>query len=213
MITTDGTSDSDFESVARISGSPEDEVWAVVERTIDSNVVRYIEQFQPRNFGSDPCDAFYVDCGATYTTDVNVISDLTWLEGESVVALADGTIVTDLTVSSNTVTLGAVYQQVQIGLPYTVQLRTMPLSWLDGTTIHGRMKRVSEVITEWYESGDFYLGRDVNNKGLYSIDGQTTGIDRITFPAGYDRNGYVFIYQKSPEPLTLLAIMVEFTVN
>ncbi len=213
MITTDSTADSDFESVARISGDPEDEVWVVVERYINSGTVRYIEQFQPRDFGSDPCDAFYVDSGATYTTDVNVISDLTWLEGESVVALADGTIVTDLTVSSNTVTLGAVYQQVQIGLPYTVQLRTMPLSWLDGTTIHGRMKRVSEVIAEWYKSGDFSIGKDADTLETYSLSGQTTGIDRKTFPPGYDRNGYVFVWQQSPEPLTLLAIMVEFNLR
>ena len=214
MITTDANADSDFESVARISGSPEDEIWVIVERTIDSNVVRYIEQFQPRDFGSDPCDAYYVDCGATYTTDVNIISDLIWLEGESVIALADGVIITDLVVSSNSVTLGGVYQKVQIGLPYTVQLRTMPLSWVaKGVTIQGMVKRISEVIAQWYISGDFFLGRDVNNKGLYSLDGQSTGIDRITFPAGYDRNGYVYIWQKSPEPLTILSVAIEFDVN
>ncbi len=214
LITEDGTSDSDFESVAVINGDPEDEVWVVVKRIIDSNTVRYIEQFQPRDFGSDPCDAFYVDCGATYTTDVNVITDLTWLEGESVVALADGAIVSGLTVTSSTITLGGVYQQVQIGLPYIVQLRTMPLSWVaQGQTIHGRIKRISEVIARWLESGDFSIGKDVDNLQTYSITGQTTSQDRKTFPPGYDREGQVFIYQKSPEPLTVINIAVEFNVD
>lgn len=205
--------DGDFESVAIIHGAAEDQVWVSVERTIDSNPVRYIEYFSARDFGDDPCDAFYVDCGATYTTDVNVISDLTWLEGESVIALADGAIVTDLTVSSDSVTLGGVYQQVQIGLPYTVQLRTMPLSWVgEGTTIQGRIKRINEVIPRWYKSGDFYIGRDSTDKELVSITGQTTSEDRVTFPPGYDRPAYVYVYQLSPEPLTILALMIEFMI-
>ena len=89
----------------------------------------------------------------------------------------------------------------------------MPLSWLGGVTIQGRQKKISEVVSRWYKSGDFSIGKDVNNLQLYSITGQTTGIERKTFPAGYDRNGYVYIYQKSPEPLTILSIMTEFSVN
>jgi len=213
MVTADSTGDSDFESIAVINGDPEDEIWVIVERTIDSSTVRYIEQFQDRDFGADPCDAFYVDCGATYTTDVNIISDLTWLEGEDVVALADGAIISGLTVTSNSVTLGGVYQQVQIGLPYEVHLRTMPLSYAGGETVQGRMKRISEVITRWYESGDFSIGKDADTLETYSIDGQTNDEDRKTFPPGFDRDGYIYIYQKSPEPLTVLGVTAEFQVQ
>jgi len=56
IVTADSTSDSDIESVARIHGDPEDEVWAVIKRTINGSTVRYIEQFQPRDFGSDAAD-------------------------------------------------------------------------------------------------------------------------------------------------------------
>ncbi|KKL10776.1 hypothetical protein LCGC14_2552460, partial [marine sediment metagenome] len=102
---------------------------------------------------------------------------------------------------------------VQMGLGYEVHLRTMPLSWLGGVTIHGRQKRISEVIAEWYNSGDFSIGKDVDNLATYSITGQTTSMDRKTFPPGFSREGYVYVFQKSPEPLTLLAIMVEFRVQ
>lgn len=206
--------DGDFESVAIIHGGTEDEIWVAVERTIDSSVVRYIEYFSARDFGSDVNDAFYVDCGATYTTDVNVISDLTWLEGETVSVLADGDDIGTFTVSSDTITLGGVYQTVQVGLPFTSQVKTMPLSWIaQGTTIHGRIKRISEVIISWYESGDFYVGRDSANKELYSITRMTTNEDRKSFPSGHDRYGYVYIWQQSPEPLTLLAVMITFLVQ
>ncbi len=217
MITTDGNADSDFESIAVINGDPEDEVWVIVERTIDSNVVRYIEQFQPRNFGSDPCDAFYVDSGISYdSTASSAMTGGSHLVGETVSVLADGVVFDDAVVDANggiTLKLDSVTttaKTVQWGLAYEVQLRTMPLSWVgQGVTIQGKTKRISEVVANWYISGDFSIGRDIDTLGTYSISGQTTDQDRKTFPPGYDRNGYVFIYQKSPEPLTVLAVMVD----
>ena len=210
--------DSDFESVARISGSPEDEVWVVVERIIDSSTVRYIEQFQPRDFG-DADDAFYVDAGITYDSGASsAMTGLDHLEGQAVYVLADGEVFDIEVVSGGAITLSlddvtTTASTVQMGLGYEVNMRTMPLSVIGDVTIHGRQKRISEVITEWYKSGDFSIGKDVDNLGTYSISGQTTSIDRKTFSPGYSREGYVFIFQQSPEPLTVLAVMIEFNVN
>lgn len=58
--------DGEFESVAIIPGDGEDEVWVVVKRTIDGSTVRYIEQFQPRDWGTDDKDIFFVDSGLTF---------------------------------------------------------------------------------------------------------------------------------------------------
>jgi hypothetical protein len=220
IVTEDGTSDSDFESVARISGDPEDEVWVIVERTINSSVVRYIEQFQDRDFGSDADDAYYVDCGVTYdSTASSAMTGLTHLVGETVSVLADGVVFDDAVVSATgTITLKSggtttTASTVQMGLPYEVHLQTMPLSWVGGVTIQGRQKRISEVIANWYNSGDFSIGKDTSNLETYSISGQTTNQDRKTFPPGYDREASVYIYQKSPEPLTLLGVATEFQVQ
>ncbi len=205
--------DGDFESVAVISGSAEDQVWVSVERVIDSSTVRYIEYFALRDYGLSDSDAFYVDCGATYT-DVSSITDLDWLEGEVVRSLADGVSLAKQTVSSGTITLSDTYTTYQVGLSVIVQMKTMPLSWTGtGFTIQGRIKRISEVAFRWYNSGTFSVGKSADNKQLYTIDGITDGIDRLTFPPGYDRDGYVFIYQDSAKPLTLLALMIEFNVN
>lgn len=205
--------DGDFESVAVIHGDPEDEVWTSVERTIDSNTYRYIEQFQPREYIGDS-NAFYVDCGATYT-NIASITDLSWLEGESVQALCDSNVVSVDDVNSSTVALGATYSTVQIGLPIVCQLKTMPLSWVaSGMTIQSRIKRINGIVPRWYESGDFYFGRDVDHKELITIDGVTTDETSHlkTFPPGFDKPGYVYFYQSSPEPLTLLAVLLEFQV-
>ncbi len=217
-------SDSDFESIAVISGSTEDEVWVVVERTMagvnSGNPVRYIEQFQPRDFGDDADDAFYVDAGVTYDSDASsAMTGLDHLEGETVYVLADGVMFDTAVVSGGAITLKSggtttTASTVQMGLGYETHLRTMPLSWIaQGTTIHGRIKRISEVIARWYVAGDFSIGRDADTLQTMSISGQTSSIDRLTFPPGYDRDGYVYIYQQSPEPLTLLALMIEFDVQ
>lgn len=55
--------DGDYESVAIIPSDDEDEVWTIVNRTVDSNTVRLIEQFQPRDWGADDDDAWFVDSG------------------------------------------------------------------------------------------------------------------------------------------------------
>lgn len=55
--------EGDYESVAIIPGSEEDEIWTIVNRTVDANTVRYVEQFQPRDWGTDNTDAWFVDCG------------------------------------------------------------------------------------------------------------------------------------------------------
>lgn len=115
--------------------------------------------------------------------------------------------------SSGEIEIDTSASTVQVGLVYEVQLRTMPLSWLGGVTIQGKTKRISEVVANWYKSGDFSIGRDVNTLQTYSITGQTTDVERKTFPPGFDRNGYIFMYQKSPEPLTVLAVMAEFDVQ
>ena len=54
------------ESVAVIPGATEDEVWISIKRTINNSVVRYIEQFQPLNFGTEQRDAFFINSGLTF---------------------------------------------------------------------------------------------------------------------------------------------------
>ena len=90
-----------FESVSVIPGTDEDEVWVVVKRTIDDSDVRYVEQFQPRDWG-DQEDCFFVDSGLSYDGGATVaITNITranpavvtvssWPEDAAGTALSDG---------------------------------------------------------------------------------------------------------------------------
>lgn len=203
--------DGSFESVAVITGDPEDEVWVSVNRTIDGNTKRYVEYFAARDFGTDVDDAFFVDCGITYdSTATTTITGLDHVEAKIVAVLGDGAVQANQTVSNGQITITSA-STVQVGIPFTVQMQTMPLSWFGyGSTIQGRIKRINEVIARYYNSGDFYVGKDATNKELISITGMDTDYERVSFPAGYDRAGQIFVYQQSPEPLTLVALMIEF---
>jgi hypothetical protein len=68
----DMTSWDEFESVAVIPGRSarangdtrlDDEIWVVVKRTVNGTDSRYIEQFQPMDWGPDPNYCWFVDCG------------------------------------------------------------------------------------------------------------------------------------------------------
>ncbi len=56
-----------FESVARISGSIEDEIWVSVQRVINGSTVRYIERFTTR-FADQLDEAVHVDSALLVTT-------------------------------------------------------------------------------------------------------------------------------------------------
>lgn len=121
--------DGDFESVTVISsGDQEDEVWVSVKRVINSNTVRYIEQFQPRDFGSDVNDAWFVDSGLSYNgvaTDTFTGAD--HLEAEILSIYSDRLIESPETVVSGGFTIDNAASRVLVGMPYTSKLETLPL--------------------------------------------------------------------------------------
>ena len=88
---TDGT----FESVACVSEGNDDVTYCVIKRTVDGDVVRYIERMGTRLFATQR-DNFFVDSGATYNgTNTN---------GSQTVTISGGTNYTkgeDLTVTAN----------------------------------------------------------------------------------------------------------------
>jgi len=199
-----------FESVAIIPGSSEDEVWVVVNRTIDSNTVRYIEVFQPLDWGSDSNDIYFVDSG----TDAN--DSLTHLEGETVVLLGDA--IPDP--NSYTVSIGAIttytsHTNETIGLPYTSIYETMPLVKMSqmGSSNSKRI-RIINVIIDFYESLACNMGVEGNTSSLqFSEDSFATVLEPVTelkgpipFVGGWTREPVIYIDVNEPVPLSIRAL-------
>lgn len=198
----------------------QDDLWMIVRRTIDGSTKRYIE-YMEQDFteDSDIEDAFFVDSGLTYDgAAATTISGLSHLEGEEVAILADGAAHPNRTVTSGQITLQRAATHVQIGLAYDTLIQTLRIEAgaQDGTA-QGKTKRITKAVLRFLSTVGAKAG---------AIEGQLdeiqfrkpadpmdqavppfTGDKLLEWPGSYDFEGYIFVQQPQPLPMTLVAIM------
>lgn len=130
-----------FESVCVISEGGEHVPYFIVRREVSGFTYRYIERLTTTRWAAIE-DAFYVDSGRRFSGSPRTVVDgLDHLEGEEVVALADGAVVRGLTVSGGQVTLPRAASEGCVGLNYEAWIRTLPLP----AGGRGRPKAIAEV--------------------------------------------------------------------
>lgn len=217
---TDGT----FESVAVISQDGEDVPYFVVNRTINGQTKRYIERMHTRLISAVE-DAFFVDSGLSYSgSAATEISGLHHLEGETVVALADGNVVRDLTVTNGAVTLPDAAETVHIGLAYTADIRTLgvDMTTKETGTQQGRKKRISSPVLRVENTRGLFVGPTETKLVEWKQPRATTWDAAIPLYTGdiaqqikahWGTEGDIWIRQSDPLPMTILSIMPEVTVN
>ena len=217
---TDGV----FESCAVVAEGNEDRLYCVIRRTIDGNTVRYVERLASRHFDAQ-ADAFFVDCGATYSgIPADEISGLDHLEGKVVNILADGAVHPQRTVTGGAITLDAEASTVQIGLPIVADLETLPaaMALRDGSLGQGRVKNVNKVWLRVHRSSGIFVGPDENT--LVEAKQRTTepygsppalksDEIEITLTPTWGASGQVFVRQADPLPLTIVAMSAEVALG
>jgi hypothetical protein len=190
-----------------------DEVWLIVNRTINGTTKKYIE-YITEFFDGDTADtAFFVDSGLTYSgAPADTISGLGHLEGQTVSVLADGSVHPDVVVTSGAITLSREASLIHIGLAYTSTIKTLRID----VTSQGKTKRIHHVTVRLYKS----LGLDYGREGeaLSSLPFRSsadlmgdppalfTGDKQIDWPSGYDTDGLMVFSQTQPLPFTLLGV-------
>ena len=219
-----------FESVATIFGSAGDEVWTIVKRTVNGATVRNVERINPVVW-TDKDDAFYVDCGITYSgVAANVISGLDHLEGETVQILGDGDVLPDQVVSSGSITLAddQTAETAHIGLAYDSIITPMKL---DADSRLGAFMstqlRVRKLIVRFYQSLGISWATNVEDPtptftqfpfrdtgdDMDSSPPLFTGDKEIPIMARYSKEGNVTIKQTQPLPMTVLALIKKHQVT
>lgn len=148
LYVTDGS----YESVASIRESGEDQVWVVVNRTIDGATARYVEVFD-QGTGTSTIDGFS-DSYLTYTGAATAtLTGLEHLEGEVVEIKIDGGTHVSKTVTSGEVTLGTSTTSATIGMPYTMTVETLPVEkQLASDSVQGQQVSWVEPILRVYNS-------------------------------------------------------------
>lgn len=211
--------------VAVITEGGQDRLYLIVERVIGGVTRRFVERMAS-HLWTDVADTCFMDCAVSGTFDPpqNTFTGLTHLEGEEVSVQADGRFYEGLTVTGGAISLPneATASKVSIGLPYQVDVKTLPVrvtSQYDGPNI-GKRQQVGDVILQMRRSSMIEAGIDEDN--LYIVKQETaTGtrdlIDGLTNPLSMankaGQEAEVLLRQTAPAPFELLAIIVEPMVN
>lgn len=215
--------DGAVESVATVTEGARDATYLIVRREVEGVQRRFVERFDARDF-IDVRDAYFVDCGVTYDgAETDTITGLDHLQGREVVALADGDVVADLTVTGGQVVLPFAASKVHVGLPYTSEMENLPPAIdLQGVgSTRGRPHKISKVRLQLEKTRGIKL---VSPNGKVNELVQTggnladdiplaTGMKELTASPYWGPDGTVTLRQDYPLPMTVLAISPELSIG
>lgn len=220
-----GGTDAVVESITCIPApdGTQDDLWLSVSRTVNGATFRSVEYMErPYRDGDDRRDAFYVDCGLSYSgAAVSSVSGLGHLEGETVAVVVDGARHPSAVVTGGAISLQVAGSRVSAGLPYTGRLRPMRLEGGSNEgSAQGKTKRITRAIVRVLDTlggraGPTFEQMDefVMRRGSTPMDGPPpllSGDVNISWPGGYETDGYVCIEQHQPFPMTVAAIVPVF---
>ncbi len=206
--------------------SSEYQVWVIVKRTINGVTKRYVEYLHNLDFDETDDTSFnYLDSQLAYNgSATTTISGLDHLEGEEVSVLADGATHPNKTVSSGAITLDRSSTKVKVGLPYTSLLQTMRIdAGADNGTSQSKTKRIYEITARLYESIGIEIGPDLDNMERIPFRSSANAMDSgvnvftgdkdIEFRGNYETDGFIFVRQTQPLPLTILSLYPKLQTN
>ncbi|OYW79536.1 MAG: hypothetical protein B7Z19_04970, partial [Polynucleobacter sp. 32-46-5] len=147
----------------------------------------------------------------------------TWLEGKTVSILADGAVHPQRVVTSGKITLDQAAAKVQVGLPITADMQTLPwAAQIDAGYGQGRTKNVNKVWLRVYRSSGIFVGPDANDlteakQRTTEIYGSPPALKSEEIPVmispSWNDSGQVFVRQSDPLPLTVVSMTLEVSVG
>ena len=219
------------ESLAIIPSSTtgEEEVWMTVQRTINGTTRRYVE-FLENQFDVDEdqtkADAFFVDCGLTYSgSAASSITGMDHLEGEAVTLLGDGSVYTKRNVSSGTVSdVSPTIVKGHVGLAQQCTMKTLrPEAGGDDGTAQGKTKRDFEVTLRFISTLGGQIGPDTSNldeiifrTGSDPMDSSPplfTGDKKVKIRGGWDTDGQMLYLNDEPLPVHITALITRIITH
>lgn len=222
------TTQGEFEYVATVTEGSRDAVYAIVKRTINGSVARYVERLEPRE-SINAEDCFYLDSGLTYDgAPATVISGLDHLNGETVSILTDGYTVPDQVVEDGKVTLVRAASKVHVGLSYLPAIETLDIDTPSPSqTLKAQSVSVSKVTIEVDGSRGGWVGPRQDNgspapmseiKPRFDSDNYDpialkTYKSEVFIQPQWGKGGGVRIEQRAPLPMSILSIIPQVDIG
>lgn len=211
-----------FKSVVGVPEGNEDVLYAIIERTINGRTARFVERKHTRRFSTLE-DSFFVDCGVTYDgLAVTVINGLHHLEGEEVTILADGAVHPSRTVVGGQITLEEAASLVHIGLSYTADIHTLPMSFEAAAFGQAKTKNISNAFLRVVNTSGLrvgHLGKTLSEAKQRTTEpyGSPPGVFnrevKVDLRPGWDDSGQIHIQQALPLPTMILSLTLEASVG
>lgn len=234
-------------SLQTYTSADRDELWLQVKRTINGSTKRYIEVMEGFYRGPNralyttqaswltaafaaQADAFYVDCGITYSGgSTSTITGLSHLNGESVMVNGSGAAQGPFTVSGGSITLTTAVTKAQAGLSRTWRIRglKLPFGAQTGTAV-GQSKNLSHMVAILLDSASFSYGIELTAEQTANGDPEFfsgpnamptngalfTGETALPISgAGGDSDPRIVLKGSQPLPWTLLGIAPKVATN
>lgn len=213
------TTQGQFKSISvTMRPDEEDTVCVVVKRVVGGVDKRYIEFFARNQYrtlqNNLRGDMVFVDSAKVVMgTAMTSVTGLSHLEGMTVAVLADGLERADQVVTGGTITLSPPANKVAVGLPYEYFLTPM---FLESSGIMGRAKSIGAAIVRLWRSGRAWAkvdGGRWSKLNPAAAELKTGDSEKITLSSDWDRNTGIEIKGRSPLPLNVQAITLEFDVG
>lgn len=159
---------------------------------------------------------------------VDRVAGLDHLEGKSVSILADGNVISNgideplYTVEDGQIQLDQPYAIIHVGLPYQSDFETLDLEVAQGESLVNKNKLVKQVSLLVKESRGIHAGSDEDHlwefkqraeEAYGEATGLLTGPAEIPISSTWNNNGRIFVRQRDPLPLTILAAIPNVTVG
>jgi len=212
-----------------------DAVYTVVQRTINGNIVKYIERFAERTFPAGAASAWCVDCGLQYSgAPANTFTGASQLAGATVTGLADGVVIPPFVMPvSGNFTLPdfpATHSTVTVGLGYNCDLQTLPLD-IGEPTVQGKVKKISLVDVRVADTLGLSIGSSFNHltamkdlvvgnvssmltgQDAQVVGGLVSGDARTFLDPTFTVPGQYCIRQSQPLPATILGVIPQFELG
>jgi len=202
------TGKSQAKSVSTISEATENQIWLIVRRRINGNIVQYVEYLDP---------LIKLDSGLSGVVngDSTNITGLDHLEGEEVQILIGDAVYPNQTVTNGKINVNlpsnTSYKSIEIGLGYTSRIKTMRIeAGSQAGTAQGRKKRYNEVMVRLHKTVGIIINGDqlpfrTSSTPMGQNIPEFTG-DKRVINLGWDRDGQIEIKQEQPLPMTVLGI-------
>lgn len=213
---TRGKADGIYESICAIPYEDTDQLWAIVRRTINGQTVRYVEVIE---FKREPDENLQTDCCIVQSGAASTTWSAAHLENATVDVKGDGIVFPQTVVKGGMVTLPRAVEQVEIGIPYTSTVVTLPpeVQLPEGSVV-GRPVSINDVTVKLYRS----LGCKVEGErlpfrkfGASVLDDAVepfTGDKRVTV-TGWERGRKLTFVQDQPLPMCILAVAKKVSVG